>query len=91
MKRGHRPRRTCLGCGARDDQGVLLRLVLQGSGSLRVDRKGEGRGGYLHKQEKCWEGFLRRKSLSRAFRAEIGRAVRERLVLALREKGRSEV
>ena len=87
MKRGHSPRRTCLGCGARDDQSALLRLVLQGTGELRIDRKGEGRGGYLHEQERCWEAFLRRKSLSRAFRAEVGRVARERLVLVLSEKG----
>ncbi|OGQ48641.1 MAG: hypothetical protein A3I10_05445 [Deltaproteobacteria bacterium RIFCSPLOWO2_02_FULL_57_26] len=87
MKRGHSPQRTCLGCGARDDQSALLRLVLQGGGELSIDRRGKGRGGYLHKQEGCWQAFLRRKSLSRAFRAEIRRAARERLVLVLGEKG----
>lgn len=87
MKRGYSPQRTCLGCGARDDQSALLRLALQGTGELSIDRRGEGRGGYVHKQEGCWEAFLRKKSISRAFRVEIGRAVRERLVLVLREKG----
>ncbi|TMA05051.1 MAG: YlxR family protein [Deltaproteobacteria bacterium] len=85
LKRGHRPQRTCLGCGTRDDQGKLLRFVLRADGELRLDRLGEGRGGYLHKTEECWQSFLRKKSLYRSLRSEIGREARERLVLTLRQ------
>lgn len=88
MKRGHRPRRTCLGCGARDDREAMWRLVIRGEAELRIDKRGEGRGGYLHKKESCWEAFLRKKSLSRAFRAEVRRGAKEKLVSALRDKGR---
>ena len=77
-------RRSCLGCNAVDGQGALLRIVIQDSGELKVDRLGTGRGGYLHRTEKCWESFLRRKSLYRAFRQEVTRPVKEKLVLALR-------
>lgn len=84
MKRGHRPQRTCLGCGARDDQDAFLRLVARGNGELLLDRLGKGRGGYLHKTEKCWETFLRKKSLYRALHMEIGREAREKLIHALR-------
>lgn len=69
----------------------MLRLVIRGEGELRSDRHGEGRGGYLHEKESCWEGFLRKKSLSRAFRTEVGRGAREKLVSALRKKVGSEV
>lgn len=60
-------------------------VVLPGDRLERVER-GAGRGGYLHAREKCWEAFLRRRSLNRAFRVEVGRQSKERLVLALREE-----
>lgn len=82
----HRPQRTCLGCGARDDQNVLLRIVALGNGELQLDRQGKGRGGYLHKAEGCWQAFLRKRSLHRAFRLEIGRESREKLILTLRDR-----
>lgn len=78
------PQRTCLGCNAADGQSALLRIVIEDSGELKVDRLGTGRGGYLHQMESCWESFLRRKSLYRAFRQEVTRPVKEKLVLALR-------
>ncbi|MFQ5903191.1 MAG: YlxR family protein [Candidatus Binatia bacterium] len=80
------PQRTCLGCGARDDQKVLLRLVVQGNGELQLDRLGKGRGGYLHRAEGCWKSFLRKRSLYRTFHLEIGREARERLILTLRDR-----
>jgi len=76
--------RSCLGCNAADGQSALLRIVIQESGELKVDRLGIGRGGYLHPAESCWESFLRRKSLYRAFRQEVTRPAKEKLVLALR-------
>ncbi|MEK6600913.1 MAG: YlxR family protein [Candidatus Binatota bacterium] len=86
MKRDYRPQRTCLGCGARDDQRALLRLVVQGNGELKVDRLEKGRGGYLHKTQECWSAFLRKKNLYRAFRLEVGRELREKLILTLRDR-----
>ena len=79
------PMRTCLGCGKRDDQDKLLRLVFESQGELIIDAKGHGRGGYLHYVEKCWQAFLRRKSVYRAFQREISKDVRERLVQRLNE------
>ncbi|HBA39692.1 MAG TPA: DUF448 domain-containing protein [Deltaproteobacteria bacterium] len=88
MKRDHRPRRTCLGCGAKDDQEALLRLVVEGDGGLRVDRLEKGRGGYLHKTEACWRAFLQKKNLYRAFHSEVSRKAREKLILTLRDRRR---
>ncbi|MGH7769373.1 MAG: YlxR family protein [Candidatus Binatia bacterium] len=79
------PQRTCLGCGKGDDQTALLRIVIQ-SGELEVSRLAEGRGGYLHKTETCWDLFLRRKSVVRAFHAEVGRPAKERLIASLRAR-----
>jgi predicted RNA-binding protein YlxR (DUF448 family) len=65
---------------------VLLRLIVRGDTELQLDRLGKGRGGYLHKVEGCWEAFLRKKSLYRAFHSEIKREAREKLILALRDR-----
>ena len=78
------PQRTCLGCNAADGQEALLRIVIQEGGELKVDRLGTGRGGYLHPAASCWESFLRRKSLYRAFRHEVTRPAKEKLAQALR-------
>jgi predicted RNA-binding protein YlxR (DUF448 family) len=80
------PRRSCLGCGATDDQAALLRLVIRENGELEVSRRVEGRGGYLHAAETCWNLFLRRKSVYRAFHAEVEKAVKERLIVGLRAR-----
>ncbi|MEE8075842.1 MAG: YlxR family protein [Candidatus Binatia bacterium] len=85
MKRGHRPERTCLGCGARDDKGGLLRIGASSKGELYLAEVG-GRGGYLHKDEACWEVFSRKKKLFRTFRLEIGREAREKLIRELRDQ-----
>jgi predicted RNA-binding protein YlxR (DUF448 family) len=55
---------------------------------LTVDRLGNGRGGYLHRAEPCWQAFIRRKSLHRAFRLEISRDAKEKLVRELKERYR---
>jgi predicted RNA-binding protein YlxR (DUF448 family) len=71
-----------LGCGAKDDQSELLRLVIRND-ELIIDPSGKGRGGYLHKAEACWQAFLRRRSVYRAFHVEVGKIAKEKLVRAL--------
>jgi len=85
-KRQHSPRRSCLGCGARDDQNRLIRLRAGDRGELTADDSRLGRGGYLHRAQECWEKFLRRKSVYRAFHAEIGKGAKEALVRELKER-----
>lgn len=64
----------------------MLRLVVGDGGVMKVDRLGNGRGGYLHNDEKCWQAFIRRKNVYRAFHLEIGKATKEKLVEELRRK-----
>ena len=80
-------RRTCLGCGRVDDQAALLRMRIREDGELEISQQGEGRSGYLHTAEACWQLFIRKKGVYRAFHKEIDHAARERLVLALRGRG----
>ena len=80
------PLRTCLGCGRIDDQSALLRIAIREDGELEINRFGKGRGGYIHAAETCWDLFIRKKGVYRAFHKEVDHAARERLVLALRER-----
>ncbi|HEY7558839.1 MAG TPA: YlxR family protein [Candidatus Binatia bacterium] len=85
-RRQHAPRRTCLGCGARDDRGQLIRLRAGAQGELIADNSRAGRGGYLHCARECWEKFLRRKSVYRAFHRDIAKSEKVKLVQELMER-----
>jgi predicted RNA-binding protein YlxR (DUF448 family) len=74
---GGRPVRTCCGCGQRDFQEKLLRLTLV-DGRLTVDpeRRGQGRGAYLHRQSSCWGAFVRGKGYVRSLRRRLSQEER---------------
>jgi len=84
------PKRTCLGCGSREDQNKLIRLILDGSGELKVSKLNGGRGGYLHAAPQCWQAFLKRKSHYRAFRVEISKTAKKKLINELNERTGSQ-
>ena len=83
-KREDAPERTCLGCGARDRKELLLRLIVNGAGQLEVAAHGQ-RGGYLHRRLECWSGFVSRKSHFRAFRVEVAKPAKEKLLRELKD------
>lgn len=67
------PMRTCVGCRSRAEKSELLRVVVDGSGSvseLVPDPGGRlpGRGAYLHPSPGCLDVALRRRALTRALR-----------------------
>jgi uncharacterized protein len=72
--RGAGPVRTCVGCRERDLRSVLLRLVVDRSGTstdeprLVVDagRSLPGRGAWLHASSRCLEAAERRRAVPRA-------------------------
>ena len=66
------PLRTCIGCKARDEKDLLLRVVAR-DGVVEIDIRQvlPGRGAYLHPRPGCLEQALRRRSLGRALRSEI--------------------
>ena len=83
-KRQDAPERTCLGCGARDRKKLLLRLIVNGVGQLEVAAHGQ-RGGYLHRRLECWSAFVGRKSHFRAFRVEVAKLAKEKLLRELKD------
>jgi predicted RNA-binding protein YlxR (DUF448 family) len=79
-----------LGCGARDEQSKLIRLTAAHANLLKIDRQGHGRGGYLHHVQECWQAFIKRKSVYRAFHVEVSKGAKENLVRelqGLKERG----
>ena len=82
---GHCPQRTCLGCGHRDDQKNLIRLIIGAQGELVIDPRGCGRGGYLHHSHDCRQAFVRRKNTHRAFRVNISKDAKQKLIQILNE------
>jgi len=54
----------------RDLQERLIRIALADQNSLVLDAT-RGRGGYLHRNEKCWRAFIARKSHYRAFHGDV--------------------
>ncbi|HUF42700.1 MAG TPA: DUF448 domain-containing protein [Verrucomicrobiae bacterium] len=81
----HAPERTCLGCGAREKQAIMIRLTATSDGGVIMEPI-QGRGGYLHRREDCWKMFINRKSHFRAFRRETSRTARETLVRQLKAR-----
>jgi predicted RNA-binding protein YlxR (DUF448 family) len=65
-----RPIRTCVGCRKTDTQRMLVRIVLDGRGRVKVDRerKMAGRGAWLHETRACVEKAIHNSGLPRAFR-----------------------
>jgi hypothetical protein len=79
------PIRTCVGCGVRAEQVELLRLRAQSGGPVvfRPERSAGGRSAYLHRDEKCWQRFAKRKGSVRSLRRTLDRDARARLVEAV--------
>ena len=74
----HVPIRTCMGCGARAPQPVLLRLRRSTRGTLTqaIPPDTQGRSGYLHLRRECWDQFASRKGRIRSLGCSLDRAQR---------------
>jgi len=78
------PIRTCAGCAERGAQGSLLRFVGTADGLVAdLARRTAGRGAYLHRDERCFDLFVRRRGPVRSLRRSVGRPERERFVASL--------
>ena len=65
------PVRTCVGCGAKGNRRELVRLRIEGERVvIDRDRRGGGRGAWLHAERSCLEQAIRRRALQRAFRGK---------------------
>ena len=65
------PVRTCVGCGQKGSRRELVRLRIEGERVvIDQDRKGGGRGAWLHHTRSCLEQAIKRRALARAFRGK---------------------
>jgi len=90
--RGHIAMRSCVGCGERDDQARMVRLVRDPSGRLLVDAKRSlpGRGAYLHRADACLSRFAKRRGMVRSLHSAVDTPTRVGVVAELRGQRISE-
>lgn len=73
--------RTCVGCGEESPKRTLLRVVRAPDGEVRYDPTGRanGRGAYVCASLSCVAAAKKKKSLSRALKAEVTESVYDEL------------
>jgi hypothetical protein len=67
------PQRTCVACGAKKEQSLLIRVVQGPDGSLSMGAtgRGQGRGAYICPSRRCWEKGLKGSRLEHALRSKL--------------------
>ena len=69
----HIPERSCIACGRKGPKGDLVRVVRAPDGSTSVDVTGRanGRGAYLCRQPECWDKGLAKRALEKSLRKAV--------------------
>lgn len=82
MKEKKIPIRRCTGCGEGKPKKELVRIVRTAEGEISVDATGRkaGRGAYICHNSACLAKARKKRSLERAFEAQIPDEVYEQLV-----------
>lgn len=67
------PQRRCIGCRNSFDKKDLIRIVKSPEGTISLDITGKknGRGAYICKNEKCLENAFKKKQLDYAFKDKV--------------------
>jgi predicted RNA-binding protein YlxR (DUF448 family) len=77
------PTRTCVGCGRRERQGLLLRLQFDGDARLQiVSRPGHGRSAYIHADATCRTRLRKSRLLAKSLRRAITEDHRQQAAVA---------
>ena len=79
---GHKPERTCVVCRTKGDKSLFVKVVLNKNGEAMIerDKKLDGRGAYVCKNENCAKICKSKKSLNRVFKRNISEDVYEELL-----------
>ncbi len=82
MKQKKIPLRMCIGCMEMKQKSELIRVVREPEGTISLDLSGKknGRGAYLCKSDACLKKAAKAKKLERTFATQIPDAVYEQLV-----------
>ena len=67
------PQRRCIGCRNSFDKKDLIRIVKSPEGTISLDITGKknGRGAYICKNEKCLENAFKKKQVDYAFKDKV--------------------
>ena len=81
------PTRQCIGCSAKKEKKMLLRIIRSPEGEIRIDASGRasGRGAYLCNDVSCLEKAIKRHALSRSLKTDIPPQILEKLKAQLAE------
>ena len=78
----HEPERTCSVCRKKAYKSNFIKIVRNKSGEVLVekDKKLDGRGAYVCRDEKCLKLMKKSKALNRAFKTSIPENIYEGIV-----------
>lgn len=77
----HEPERTCIFCRKKGTKDNFYKIVISKDGKFAVetDKKLDGRGAYICKNETCVSGMIKAKSLSKVLKKNILPSVYEEI------------
>ncbi len=80
--------RMCMGCNEKKDKRDLIRVVLNKSGEIFIDKTGkqEGRGAYICNDINCLEKAIKTKRLEKVFDKKIEEEIYNKLRSVIVEK-----
>lgn len=69
----NKPERTCIACRKKGDKSLFFKIVLSKNGEIAIekDKKLNGRGAYICKNEECVAKCVKNKALNRVFKTNI--------------------
>ena len=73
--------RMCIGCGTKKDKRELVRIVMNKSGQISLDKTGklEGRGAYICDNIECLEKAIKAKKFEKVFNKKIDEEIYKKL------------
>ncbi len=73
--------RMCMGCNNKKDKRELIRVVLNKSGEIAIDKTGKlaGRGAYICDSIECLEKVIKNKRLEKCFDMKIDEQIYNKL------------
>ena len=78
----NKPERTCIVCRKKGDKSEFIKIVKNKNGDIAVekDKKLDGRGAYICKNEVCLAKCVKTKALNRVFKTNIPQNIYEGIV-----------
>ncbi len=75
------PQRRCIGCRESFSKKELVRIVKSPEGTISLDLTGKknGRGAYICKKEECLEAAFKKKQLDYAFKEKVEASCYEKI------------